>query len=564
MIRKLPDHLIQMIAAGEVVDRPSSALKELIENSLDAGASEINVRLSEGGMEWLEVEDNGKGVSEGDLPLLFEPHATSKVYKVEDFMDLATLGFRGEALAALSHAAEVTFESSEMASSVSSVMKASFGAWGHPVRADKRLGSRVIVQKLFERMPARRAFLKSARAEMQACLQVFKRYCLAAPHVKWLLEDRDSKRQWKPVGDGLFERTLWYFDSQEPELWSDIAHQDDEWSLRLVFLKPRYRGRARSGSLFLLNGRPLKSMALEAALRRGFESFTEFPREMSAVVAMEGRSRLFDLHVHPTKQEVRFHDPDALFRLIVRALRESLESEHRTVATAYSEPRPLSPASPFTFESPGVSAATLSPQDPQPQQLQVQVPLFEKSAQYRYLGSIDHTYLLAEHEGALWLFDQHALHERVLYERLLEQWNRHEQLSSQRLLFPKRLEHLQWVPNETEEKLLLKLGFEVRELGSGTLTLIAQPAFLKRGAEEILQLLSESREKPQETLLKDVLSTMACHSAVRAHDVLERAEIDRLLHDFRSRDALGHCPHGRPTFIRFEKRDLEKLFHRVM
>ncbi len=565
MIERLPPHLIHQIAAGEVIERPASALKELIENALDAKSQAITIRFRSGGKDLLEVEDDGRGILEQDLPLTFESHATSKLKRMEDFDDLQTYGFRGEALASMGSVADVTLESSFVESSSGALLRNSFGQIFPVVAINKRVGTKMSVKNLFERLPARREFLKSERAESQALWSMIRKYALARPEMRFVVGDLDGDRTRSYAPGSLFERALDVLGVTDANLWFEVSEASSAGSVRMVGVWPRSVSLVKSGIYVFLNGRPIRDLKVEAAVRRAYEGFTEFPREASVVMHLNLLPSTFDVNVHPMKTEVRFKSPDAVFSLVHRSLRNLFLTAHQSSSeVASATPRPADSRSALSLQSPRDSTEPALSQSTQTS-TPTQVSLWgAPKAEVQYLFSIDHTYLVCERAGELLLFDQHALHERVLYESLLRQWNASQKIASQRLLFPVTLSWQNAGDLLEFEEQIQQLGFEVRSLSAGRVSVVSVPSIVKRNPESILKSLLETWEGGREVVLRDVLATMACHSAVRAHDVLRSEEIKQLLGDFESEDALGHCPHGRPTFVKLRIQDLEKLFHRVL
>jgi len=556
MIQKLPPHLIHQIAAGEVIERPSSALKELLENSIDAGATKVLIEYEGGGLERLTVEDNGTGIGETDFPLVFEAHATSKLRTLEDFDRLSSLGFRGEALAAMGQVAEVELESSTVASLVAHRQVVRFGAQQPLQPIDKRVGTRVTLRRLFAQHPVRLKFLKSARSEALGLNQVIHKYALAYPEIAFEFGEA-GKSKTKLNSQSALERVVWHFESGDPEDWFSFGGSSPHWSISGVGLLPKRLGSVKSQVILRLNRRPIRDPQLEFAVRRAFDGYTENTRDVSVSLDLQGDPKDFDVNVHPTKAEVRFRNADGLFSLIVSSIRRCLEGSHRVVEVI---PQPSAPAPVAQVRM--VPSLGLS-HEPQPRQLGLSLPTQVQSP-FDYLGVIDCTYLVARRNEELYLFDQHALHERIIYERLLHEFLASGSVKSQRLLFPQVI-HFENAESLLEhEDLLQKLGFEVRQWKTGSISILATPALLKREPEVVLRRFMESVQLPFETMARDVLATMACHSAVRAHDVLADSEVQELFRQFDSQDALGHCPHGRPTFVRWSGRDLEKLFHRVL
>ncbi|MBN8555804.1 MAG: DNA mismatch repair endonuclease MutL [Deltaproteobacteria bacterium] len=590
MIRKLSPHLVHQIAAGEVIERPASVLKELIENALDAGASQIDITYENGGLKSLSVEDNGKGISEEELMLAFEAHATSKISQFDDFEKLQTFGFRGEALSSISAMADLEIWTSCEKEKRGSRGRVAFGAKKKSEAADKRIGTKVQMRDLFSAHPARLKFMKSERGEAMQLLSVFKKYSLAYPEFSFSIKDLETEREHSTHSESFLDRVIWFFGDSEKDHWLQVNAQSADWKMQAVILRPRFQQKVRAGIHLFLNRRPFKDSRLEFAVKRAFEGFTLFTRDIAAVIFLEGSPKLFDVNVHPMKTEVRFLQADTLFSFISKNITEALRSEHLEIQNTKSE---VSLKEPEVFSSPSLETdpnrssrlwdlrpGTSSGSQPLAGQRESlaenaeekSAVLFEHKSEFEFIDVLDDTYLLVRKNSELYIFDQHALHERILYERLLADFSKLEKIPSQRLLFPQPIPFSGAENLLEHEELLEKLGFEIRQWSKAgenknqmqSIQLVAAPAILKRGHSEVLSKISESTSRGKETVIRDVLASMACHSAVRAHDRIDTAEIDRLLKDFQSEDALGHCPHGRPTFVRLQIKDLEKMFQRVV
>ncbi|TVQ80031.1 MAG: DNA mismatch repair endonuclease MutL [Bradymonadales bacterium] len=593
MIRKLSPALIQQIAAGEVIERPASVLKELLENSIDADAREIKVQSEGAGLLRLCVSDDGLGISEGDLPLVCEAHATSKLQAMSDFESLSSMGFRGEAMGVLAHISELEIWTTPRASELGFRLKNFFGKQTPIEVCERRSGTEVQVVHLFQNLPVRQKFLKSASAESRRLLQCFRRYALAHPEITWSYQDPDRKREVFVAASSLWDRVLWFFDANQESYWWQAEGQDRDWSLVFVALKPRYLKASRQSLQIFLNRRPIEDRRLEFAVRRAYEGYTEHPQWAVGALFLEGPAADFDVNVHPTKAEVRFVDADRVFSLIVHSLRASLSnlhSDHQAetssglrreenfsaissssasseslASSSWGEPSSSKSARGFlsaesTSPTPAGEALSLAQTQAW---TQTEIASFALPECFEYLAAIDCTYLLARKQERLFLFDQHALHERILYEALWKEHQEKGKLQSQRLLFPIQISILDSGDWMEKEKDLEDLGFELREWGNSGLQVLAVPSLLKRQPEKLLPELLDMMAAGKESLLRDLLATMACHSAIRAKDPISNQEAERLLRQFDSEDALGHCPHGRPTFIELKASELGRFFHRT-
>ncbi len=584
MIRRLAPHTIQQIAAGEVVERPASALKELLENAIDAKATKISVAFDQGGLGQMVVEDNGNGISRDDLELVFEPHATSKIHVIDDLERLRTYGFRGEALAAISSISDVELVTSTTQDDVGWRIRKSFGAPLELKPADRRQGTQITVRQLFVQTPARLKFMKTPRSESMALQNIFKRYVLSFPDVHFELRDLQTNRQQVWPKQSALERVLWYFDSSDRQHWLRLdtstlaetkrAESQDEWKLSGWILSPHYFGRSRSGICLYFNNRPIRDSKLEFALKRAFEGYSDQMRSLAAAVFVDGPSSEVDVNIHPRKNEIQFKNPDLIASLLVRAVRDILKLEHYS-ASIETDYRPEPPEALNESVAPtsvlNQSSLSLRPRENERgSSVSAEVKLtdnlrvsFSPTTRFEYLGEIDCTYLVTKLGTKLILFDQHALHERIIYERLLLHYRDKARVESQRLLFPVSVTVADAEYLIENDELLQTLGFELRLWNDQKIQIVAAPSVLKRDYQAVLAKLVESKDLPAETALRDTLATVACHSAVRAHDRLQPEEIQRLLRDFEGHDALGHCPHGRPTFVAYSSQDLEKLFHRI-
>ncbi|MGA0163311.1 MAG: DNA mismatch repair endonuclease MutL [Bdellovibrionota bacterium] len=593
LIRKLPPHIVQNIAAGELVERPASILKELIENSIDAGASQIKIDHQQGGIEMLRVTDNGQGISADEMELVFESHATSKIRDLDDLNRIKTMGFRGEAMSSIASVARVNLRSTHQASDTGCQAEVQFGRWLGKKPVDRREGTEISVHQLFEKLPARRKFLKSELAEARQLSQVFKRYALSYPEIQWSFSEAGDLR-YKLAPSSFFERALWFFEAKEAEHFFEAKTEEPIWNFHFIGMKPRYLKPNRQGILIFLNKRPIKDRSVEFAVRRAFDGFAERPQEVMGVLHLQTDPELFDVNVHPAKTEVRFRDSQTLFSGVVRCIRKSLDELHKTehgdIGSSTFQPQisfhrnderpsarveagawmpalePLSSSAastkqPLSFSS-SLTGAKPSEVHPEAHRSAV-LPSASFQSSYEYLGSIERTFWLAKKREQLFLFDQHALHERILYEQLCVEVEKTPRLPSQRLLFPLRVDFEGVEDLLEEEELLERLGFEIRKWRDRGVQVLAVPSILKKNQAEALEAIAKCRENAKENFLREILARIACHSAIRAHDEVYPEEAKRILSQFESDDALGHCPHGRPTFIRWDFSQIEKFFHRT-
>jgi DNA mismatch repair protein MutL len=635
-IQPLPPTLVNQIAAGEVVERPASVVKELLENAIDAGSTRIDIEVRHGGSDLIQIVDNGCGIHADDLPLAFASHATSKLRDVDDLFRIDTLGFRGEALASLGSIAQVTLQS-RTADQPSGAAITCHGGQLSPVGPwNGTPGTRLEVRHLFYNTPARRKFLKSVATEMGHVSEAFTRVALAQLSVHLTLRHNGKLLYEVPASMGLLDRIGLFFGPEVQNALYLIEAQAGLVAVGGYVADPSCeRGNSQLQYLFL-NGRWVRDRGLFQAVQDAYRGLLMTGRYPVAFLFLEVPSEQVDVNVHPTKAEVRFHDKDRLYALIQQAVRERLRvadltaqlqlktrPEEATVAQAdLRSPGPLAakgvPASPVREEvllptgprempsaarstaparepsaparepsasngslaaSPMVSTELFAPAASPTRETAGQRPPECRTAEagapaatgmVRALQVLD-CYLVVEVPPDEVLFiDQHALHERILFEQLQQRLHS-GRLERQRLLIPETVElpARQAALVLEECAALAELGLDVADFGGGTLVLNSYPALLGRHCpKDVLRavvdyLLSKERVPSREQLLHDLLSLMACHAAVRAGDRLTEEAIAALLAQRELAQNSHHCPHGRPTALRFSRRDLERHFKRV-
>ena len=563
-IHPLPDLLISQIAAGEVVERPASVLKELIENSLDAGATKIDVQLEEGGVRLMRVSDDGAGIEPDDLPLALARHATSKIATLDDLERVASYGFRGEALASVASVARVTLTSRTVAHPHG--WKVSHGGTPREPAALER-GTVVEVADLYFNTPARRKFLKSEQTEYAHCDEVLKRMALARPDVAFSLTHNRVVKRRLAMAD--FARRV-----------SDLVGDDfpahartvdaEAGPLRLAGLAalPAYSRASRDEQYFYVNGRFVRDKLLAHAAREAYADVLHGARHPAYVLFLTLDPAAVDVNVHPAKTEVRFRDSRGVHQFVFHALTRALaqpvaHAAVSTPATSFIPPRQqtLAVEEPRTTTAAYLDFAKQAYSEPTPSP--AAQPLGYAIAQLHSL------YILAQNEAGLILVDQHAAHERILYERLKNQVEAGAP-PTQALLVPAVVEVSEKdVATAGEQaEALTALGFEVSTGGPRQLTLRAVPALLAGGdvAALLRALLAELAEHPASRVVEaqrnELLATMACHGAVRGKRNLTLPEMNALLREMEATDRADQCNHGRPTWRQVSLAEIDALFMR--
>ncbi|MEZ0498376.1 DNA mismatch repair endonuclease MutL [Sphingomonas sp. IW22] len=596
-IRRLPSHLINRIAAGEVVERPASALKELVENAIDANACRISVRLSGGGVEGIEVVDDGCGMDAEAMALALERHATSKL--PESLWDsgaiegVATLGFRGEALPSIASVARLTLESRVRGADgwrrvVDNGVLVEEGPAALPP------GTRVRVDGLFERIPARRKFLRSARSEYAACLDVVRRLAMARPEIGFTLE-HDGRRILSVQPDETRpERVAALTDRALADNSVAVDLERAGHVLGGVAGLPTFNRGVADHQYLFVNGRPVRDKLLVGAVRGAYAEMLARDRHAVVALFLDVPASDVDVNVHPAKTEVRFRDPALVRGLIVSGLRRALdEAGHRVVQAAdagamtnwTAEPA-MAPAyapAPQNFAwgpaiTPGagdglvrdVRPTFLSPPPAaRAEPAAMPVPATVQHPLGVARGQVARTYIVAEAEDGLVIVDQHAAHERLVLERMRGAIAAGS-VRSQALLLPEVVELDEPACDRLEERAaeLAEFGLEVERFGPQAMLVRATPALLGQGdvAGLIRDLADELAAHDQALSLKErldhVAATMACHGSVRAGRVLSVAEMNALLREMEVTPHSGQCNHGRPTWVKLAHSDIEKLFGR--
>jgi DNA mismatch repair protein MutL len=574
-IRVLPDLLINQIAAGEVVNRPASALKELLENSLDAGASEISVQLEHGGIKLLKVLDNGGGIAREDLALALARHATSKIATLDDLERVASLGFRGEALASIAAVSQLALASRKPEDKHAWKIESAGGATKPVEPAALSRGSSVEVHDLYFNTPARRKFLKTEATEFAHCEEVFKRAALSRADVSFTLQ-HNARVQWRLAAQDAHNRI-------RAVLGDDFAAASvivDEQSagLRLWGMAglPAYSRGTRDAQYFYVNRRYVRDKLVAHALREAYHDILHHERHPAFVLFLEIDPAVVDVNVHPTKIEVRFRDARAVHQFVYHALNKALSApvvEHDAARAAPSNP----------FVAPAYAAqAKINLGVAQPvafyetlfaNPARQQAPLNEAQQEIPPLGfalaQLQGIYILAQNDKGLVIVDMHAAHERVMYEKLKNALDNGTP-ATQPLLIPVTFnaDKLDVATADEHATLLRELGFEITPVGPNALAVRAVPAMLKDAdvADLARAVLKDIREIGASRVLterrNELLSTLACHGAVRANRILSVSEMNALLREMEATERASQCNHGRPTWYQFSIADLDKLFMR--
>jgi len=598
-IRLLPDALINQIAAGEVVERPASVLKELLENALDAGASAIDIRLEAGGVRKMRIADDGHGIAGDELALALARHATSKIASLDDLENVASLGFRGEALASIAAVAQLTMTSRERGAE--SAFALGGDAAGAPRPAALARGTVIEVDELFGRVPARRKFLKSEATEFAHCAEALRRSALSCPEVGFTLTHNGRVVQHLKA-ESLPARVAHVLGEEFAGGARAVDALAGPIALTGLIGNPADARGSRDAQYFFVNGRYVRDKVLQHAVRAAYADVLHGDRFPSYALFLSLPPAAVDVNVHPAKIEVRFREAQGIHQFVMRAVAAAL------AASAAEAPVPMASADGLALRPAGVAAQSMGdarsstsgmPQTlfrpspvGQPQSPAAYFALFSSTASQRVmeapapgymaaalpagdaplgqaLAQLHGIYILAQNQAGLVVVDMHAAHERILYEAFKKDLES-KRIAAQPLLIPVAFnaERLEVATAADYAETLETLGFEITPLSETSLAVRAVPALLgdadaRALARDVLRELQDFGSGEVLTRHRDeLLSTMACHAAVRANRRLSLPEMDALLRQMEETEKSGQCNHGRPTWYQFGLSDLDRLFMR--
>ena len=592
-IKPLPELLINQIAAGEVVERPASALKEILENSIDAGARKITVQLQQGGVKQIRVTDDGGGIAKDELLLALTRHSTSKISTLEDLQRITSLGFRGEALASIAAVSRLTLTSRQTGQNHAWQIQVDGNQFSQPEPAALSSGTVLDVNDLYFNIPARRKFLKSEITEFAHCDEAFKRMALSQCGIEFTLQHNGKvRRLLRPASPA--QRIAAILGEEFDQSAAVVDEQSADMRLHGMVALPAYARASRDAQYFFVNNRYVSDKLISHALREAYRGVLHLDKHPAFVLFLEVDPESVDVNVHPSKTEVRFREPRALHQFIFHAINKALAAPDRTVKNtepgqaprsfpAYPKSGPTQQpgavAQPAGFYGtlfgtqprtyPSASIGTPAAQMPSPSQTAANAEELDHHPLGFALGQLHGIYILAQNARGLVVVDMHAAHERIMYEQLKQALDRHE-IAMQPLLIPVTFHasELEVATVEENQTALAQLGFDIASLSPTTLAVRAVPVTLKDAdiAQLARDLLREIHEYGASQILtakrNEILATMACHGAVRANRKLTLEEMNALLRDMEQTERADQCNHGRPTWFETSLTELDKLFMR--
>lgn len=597
VIRQLDDAAINRIAAGEVLERPASAVKELVENAIDAGATRIEVVIADGGKTLIRVTDDGCGIAADDLPLALSRHATSKI-DGSDLLNIHSFGFRGEALPSLGAVGRLSI-TSRVPPATAARINVAGGVADPVVPAALNTGTVVELRDMFYATPARLKFLRTDRAEAQAVGDVVKRLAMAEPFVTFVLRDMsngDSRTVFRAdaetgdMFDALHGRLRAVLGREFAENAIAIDAERDGFHLTGYAALPTYSRGAAIAQFLFVNGRPVRDKMLLGALRAAYMDVLSRDRHPVAALFVDCDPTLVDVNVHPAKSEVRFRDPGTVRGLIVSGLRHALAAAgHRASTTVAGatlgamQPEPAQQPRVYQMDRPSFSARSMTFQAQAPQPMpgfaeapsaRVEPPPVDEVSTHQPLGAaraqVHENYIIAQTETGMVIVDQHAAHERLVYEKLKTQMAENG-VAAQALLIP---EIVEFTDNEVATLLaaaddLARMGLTIEAFGGNAIAVRETPAILGEiNATNLLRdILDELTDQGDSTQLKSridaILSRVSCHGSIRSGRRMQANEMNALLREMEATPMSGQCNHGRPTYVELKLSDIERLFGRT-
>jgi len=586
-IKVLSSALSNKIAAGEVVDRPASAIKELIENAIDANATKVSLVINQSGKELIQVVDNGEGMSLEDLHLAFTRHATSKIETIQDLESIDSLGFRGEALPSIASVSQVEIKSKREDNSLASVLRLEGGKVTNETKTAAPQGTNISIKNLFYNTPARRNFLKSDNAEIQQVIKVLKKFFLCYPDIEFEVISNDEKL-YDLKNNGIESRAKDVFGKDIFPNLLKINESLGGIELSGFISKPDTVRRSRGNQYIFLNGRPIQDKSLNHAVFKGYGNSINSGEFPTFYLFLEMDPKLADVNVHPSKMEVRFANEKSLYYFFLSSIRKTLNEENVIPDLSHSKDdnefasiiknteksdiaEELRHRSKFISRdtTSQLSLAYVNPEEESISETNLeQAPLIQDNVEVRF-WQVHKRYIFSEIKSGVVIIDQHVAHERILFEKILKSLSNEEKVYGQQLLFPHSLdlsvEDMVVVKNISE--LLNKIGFNFREFSGNTIVIDAIPVDVKVGREGqiILDIIDYYKENPLKDFdpFEKLAAAFSCKNAIKSGEILNQAQMHSLVDQLFACETPYFCPHGRPVIVTNDLDELDRKFKRI-
>ena len=586
----LDDLTINKIAAGEVIERPANVVKELVENSIDAGATKVSVEIKDGGKTLIKITDNGNGIALEDIPNALERHATSKINKIEDLEHTYTMGFRGEALASISSISTMTLITKTQEAETGAEIIAKAGNIIESREVASQTGTTIIVEELFFNTPVRYKFLKQDATEFRYIKEWLQKCAIANPNISIKLTN-DNKFVFSTSGNGKLKDIIYQFYGKEiSDNIIDVDYENNGIKVTGVIGNTRIAKDTRHNQLVYLNRRNIQNAVITNSADQAFKGSTGIGKYGFFILNLDMPADYYDVNVHPTKSEVRFKDEDTIYRTVYRAIKNAALSEEFLGNTEQSEKREEYVSNEFNFltnhfekkeeAKPSIYNKYIkgiferkgtkqqgSIEEPQEDNSKIITREEERKIKYKYLGILLQTYIVIEIDNEIYLIDQHAAHERMLYEKIKANYKSNISTNSQMLLFSEMVtlthKELEFVKQNME--LIKRTGYDIELFGENTIKINGIPDIeyrVKTNTKDMFLDVLDEIINNSRTASKDIeerfIATVACKAAVKAHMNLKPGEVDMLIQGLLTLQNPYTCPHGRPTTIKLSKEDLIK------
>ena len=558
----LDDLTINKIAAGEVIERPANVVKELVENSIDAGATSVSIEIKKGGKGLIKVSDNGKGMSIEDMPIALERHATSKIREIEDLENTYTMGFRGEALASISAISKTTLISKTKDNPFGAKIVARAGNIEEAGEVAANQGTTIMVEELFFNTPVRYKFLKKDQTETRAIKEWVQKAAIANLDISFRLIN-DGKIVFQSNGNDKIEDIIYTIYGKEiKENIVKVNYEEDSIKITGVVGNTRIAKDSRKDQIIFLNKRNIKNPILYSSADQAFKGATGIGKYGFFILNLEMPADCYDVNVHPTKSEVRFKEEDKLYRIFYHAIKEAILSSEflgnneREVEKDYVENEYSFLTNHFDKIEPEVEKQTDATEITREE---------KRKIEYKFIGILFRTYIIVEIDDEIYLIDQHAAHERILYEQIKANYKNNIKNNSQMMLIPEiiNLSHREAEFVQQNMQLFKQIGFELESFGESTIKINGIPDLeYKTNSKTIFMDILDEMLTGQRSTSKDVeerfIATVACKAAVKAHMDLKRQEVDDLINGLLTLKNPYTCPHGRPTTIKIPHEEIKK------
>ena len=574
-IEVLDPQISSLIAAGEVIERPVSVIKELIENSIDSGATRINIETVSGGLDQIKISDNGSGINSEDSPLVFERFATSKVRNKDDLMQITTLGFRGEALFSIAAVSEIEMITKTISDKLATQIFVDQGKINSISYTASVVGTMICVSNLFKNFPARKKFMKTPRSEAAKITSLVQQFILSHPGISFELIQNNSKKFFS-VGNGDLRDAVSsvYGDETSSEMLEIISDSNQEIKITGLIGSVFQHRQNRNGISLYINGRMVQNRSLSFSLEQAYHDHIPNKKFPIGVINIQVPFDEIDVNIHPAKTEVRLINENQIFSLLQRTVRKTLNSDslvkrvpvfqnNISLSTQHSDPSEFWPIPKSNDNNLNYFEKNSSTNDLRGSESSLKVILDSLLV----IGQISSTYIVCEGSNGLYLVDQHAAHERILFERILSR-NLNEDVEIQRFLDPFVLEVDDFQREFLEENLesITSLGYLVEEFGTNSIILRGVPKIIstKDPVDSFVELINNDSRKfmNMPSSFEKIVATIACHGSVRAGDQLAITQMQDLINQLKFAENSNNCPHGRPTVLNVDTKTIETYFGR--